>query len=221
MVVMFASRSVHAKSSFDAGNQHHHVTDDGGNSCNTKNEPNTCITFDFKYESVTLTRYILRTKDLHSVTRWVIEGSNDRIAWKEHDRREAKSLDLSYNLHTYACHGGRRESFRYLRLCLIPQNDMAAGSIECPAIEFFGTLEENPESLAARKRTMEREKDRRRSGESDFIGGVDWFDGFGPFDGIISHLSKECSGNAHMKGVVNITASSSKHSQPHNIMDHG
>ena len=68
---------------------------------------------------------------------------------------------------------------------------------------------------------MEEESARRREGKFDLIPEVDWFDGFGAFDGIICHLGKEYGGNVHVKGVVNITASSNNRNQCHRVTDSG
>ena len=42
-----------------------------------------------------------------------------------------------------------------------------------------------------------------------------------PFDGIIGHLAKECGGNVHVKGVVNITSSSNAWNECHEVTDYG
>ena len=77
-------------------------------------------------------------------------------------------------------------------------------------MEFFGRLDRHPEAEEDRKRIMEEEMARRENLQFDFIKESDWIDGFGPFDGIISHLSKECGGNVHSKGVMRITANAIK-----------
>jgi hypothetical protein len=41
-----------------------------------------------------------------------------------------------------------------------------------------------------------------------------------PFEGILSHLTTECGGNVHTKGVVSITASSAGGNSPHQIADY-
>ena len=41
------------------------------------------------------------------------------------------------------------------------------------------------------------------------------------FNGIISHLKRECGGNVHEKGVVNIKASSNEYNQCHQLVDYG
>ena len=41
------------------------------------------------------------------------------------------------------------------------------------------------------------------------------------FNGIISHLKRECGGNVHVKGVVNIKASSNYSNQCHQLVDYG
>ena len=47
------------------------------------------------------------------------------------------------------------------------------------------------------------------------------YNGSNDFDGIISHLKRECGGNVHSKGVVNITASSTSYNQCHQLVDYG
>ena len=42
-----------------------------------------------------------------------------------------------------------------------------------------------------------------------------------PFDGIISQLQRECNGNVHQKGVVNITSSGDWRNPCYNLVDYG
>jgi hypothetical protein len=46
------------------------------------------------------------------------------------------------------------------------------------------------------------------------------FDSSHPFAGIISHLTSECGGNIHTKGIVSITASSTESNACHQVADH-
>jgi hypothetical protein len=41
-----------------------------------------------------------------------------------------------------------------------------------------------------------------------------------PFDGIISHLTRECGGNVHTRGIVSITASSNYYNQCYQVADY-
>ena len=41
------------------------------------------------------------------------------------------------------------------------------------------------------------------------------------FNGIISHLKRACGGNVHVKGVVNIKASSNRWNECHQLVDYG
>jgi hypothetical protein len=43
----------------------------------------------------------------------------------------------------------------------------------------------------------------------------------GEFDGILSNLSRECGGNVHEKGIINITASSTALNNCWQVADHG
>ena len=48
------------------------------------------------------------------------------------------------------------------------------------------------------------------------------YDSSKPLDGIIAHLTRECGGNVHDKGIVNATSNSaSRSSQPRNLVDFG
>jgi hypothetical protein len=49
-----------------------------------------------------------------------------------------------------------------------------------------------------------------------------WFeyDSSRPFDGIISHLTRECGGNVHTCGLVSITASGNHSNQCHQVVDY-
>ena len=83
-------------------------------------------------------------------------------------------------------------------------------------IHITSTLSSGSQSKVRLSREDE-EKSRRQNWEFDFNKDIDWFEDFGPFDGIISYLSEECGGNVHVKGVVDITPSSNNTSQCHHV----
>ena len=56
---------------------------------------------------------------------------------------------------------------------------------------------------------------------SPYISSRDYeYSGQNPFDGVVAHLTSECGGNIHQKGIVNITASSVKTNEPYRIVDY-
>ena len=190
-------------------NQCHQVTDYGWNDCwYTRNEPNSWICFDFKEKIVKLTKYSLKSRYFDHLRQWVIEGSNDGSSWEELDKRKTKDL-VKGDAETYECRREKDKYFRYLRL-----RKTSHGALYLAKLEFFGTIATDEKAAALRQRLIREEEDRRRLGK--FLPCDDR-----PFWGIISHLSKECGGNVHVKGVVNITTSSNSSGQCLRVSDYG
>ena len=114
---------------------------------------------------------------------------------------------------TYSC--SRSESFRYLRLRQIGDNQSTSNALSLSKIEFFGVLKTDYEAERKKNDVLRAEERKRTNGEFNFVDDR-------PFWGILSHLSDECGGNVHYKGIVNITASSdSDHGQSHQVTNYG
>ena len=129
-------------------------------------------------------------------------------------RRDTQDLNGRHITQTYQCDRGFSASFRYLRLRQTGRNSKAKSILTLSAIEFFWTLRTNEDVASLHRRLLREEEERRQIGEFHPCDKR-------PFRGIISHVSEECGGNVHTKGVVNITSSSNYNNQCHQVTDYG
>ena len=161
---------------------------------------NAWICYDFGGMHVLPERYVLRSSSKDNELcpeSWVIEVSNDGYSWLEIDRREQEPFLRYGEVKDWIC-TSPNESFRFFRL-RVPENN----AFEISAMEIFGTL------------FMTTKTKPPRPLKQDFVyqeDSVSEIPGLFPqkLDGIIAYLTRECGGNVHDKGIVDVTASSFK-----------
>ena len=158
----------------------------------SKNEPNSWICYDFKGRRVTPTSYSIRSGHNESPKSWVFEVSNDGSegTWEIVDRRENDKELYSWMepvTRNFAISVPPRGSFRFVRLRQTGKNHHGTNILRLTSLEVFGALTDIPRPVPA-------------PGEFPF-------DDMRPLDGVIAHLTHECGGNVHEKGIVEVTAS--------------
>ena len=163
----------------------------------SKDEPNSWICYDFKRRRVVPTSYSIESceylpGDLHPKS-WIFEGSNDGTegSWEIIDRRNDND-DLNYFdvTHNFSLEAQPCRGFRFLRLRQTGKNHCGSDTLAIVSFEIFGLVFE-PKMPVPRP-------------------GMFLFNDLDPLNGIIAHLTSQCGGNVHKKGVVAVTASSSK-----------
>jgi hypothetical protein len=130
-------------SSGDGRNKAYQIADHGWNSYwVSTNIPNSWICFDFKYRSVALTHYTLKSNgdDGWFLLAWVMEGSNDVTNWTTLDTRNTGDLKGIYVVKNFGCSSGCSEFFRYIRLRQTAKNSSGTDHLIFCNIEFFGSL---------------------------------------------------------------------------------
>ena len=172
----------------------------------SENEKDTWICYDFQDLRVIPTSYSIRPFRVnrvgeHYLRSWVFEVSNDGTLWTEIDHCENnEALNCPFMTRNFKIGDvPENESFRFVRLRQTGKNFRGDYHVIITAMEIFGTL-----------LTMER-IGQPKPKEKEFVYEPRrWPPAFVPpeLNGIIEHLSLECYGNVHDKGVVNITASS-------------
>ena len=199
------------------------VADLGANSYfYSQDEQNSWICYDFKERRVIPTSYSVRTYfwtavgggpyAYHHLKSWVIEVSNDGTenSWTEIDRR-ANSEDLRSKHATvnFTVPHVPSEGFRFVRLRQTGKNHWNRCVLCLDSLEIFGTLfnakltETNLHQTEViddklKKRVLQPLKQTR-----EFA-----YDNTKKLDGVVAHLTRECGGNVHDEGIVNVTASS-------------
>ena len=154
-------------------------------------DPNSWICYDFKQRRVAPTSYTIRTDVFRFPKSWVFEVSNDGGDghWEIVDRHDDNSTLIDPHVprvtHNFAISACPRGSYRFVRLRLMGP-DYNGERLALSSLEVFGTLTEIPRPVAL-------------PGEFAFCD-------LEPLEGIISHLTRECGGNVHQMGVVNVTA---------------
>ena len=137
------------------------------------------------------TSYTIRTDVFRFPKSWVFEVSNDGGDghWEIVDRHDDNSTLIDPHVprvtHNFAISACPRGSYRFVRLRLMGP-DYNGERLALSSLEVFGTLTEIPRPVAL-------------PGEFAFCD-------LEPLEGIISHLTRECGGNVHQMGVVNVTA---------------
>lgn len=112
----------------------------------TKNEQNSWISFDFKYNKVIPTGYIIRSYPSfgHShLKTWVIEGSNDNTTWKLLDSQNNNSSLNGYNnvhLFPISINKDEEEPFRYLRIKQTGTSWNNTNNLLINSIDFYGKI---------------------------------------------------------------------------------
>ena len=153
---------------------------------------NSWICYNFKERCVIPTSYSVMSGAYDHLKSWVVEVSNDGRSWTEIDRRDNDNdLNGRHATANFKISKVPSESFRFFRL---RQTDK--GTVEVAALEIFGNVFVNP-----------------RPSEHQFVFYCQADRGgqvpplFPPkLDGVIAHLTRECGGNVHDKGIVNVTA---------------
>ena len=173
---------------------------------------NSWICYDFKGRRVSPTSYSITVGPYNQPLSWVLEVSNDgsEESWEVIDRRDYAKDKLviefdPYVISNFAISNPPSGSFRHVRLRLTGPNSWSQNCICLSSFEVFGKLTDIPRPAAP-------------PGEFPFYH-------LEPLDGIIAHLTRECGGNVHEKGVVEVTASSVDPNSPlsdaKNVVDLG
>ena len=173
------------------------------------------VCYYFSERSVIPKSYSVRASDRGYLRSWVIEVSNDGYSWVEIDRRDnVGDLSGKYAEANFKIPRVPRESFRFFRLRETSQGHQITYGAQITALEIFGTL-------SVTKKIEEPPK-------YEFVYHADREGRFPPplfppkLDGVIAHLTRECGGNVHDQGLVNVTASSvSMGGDPRNVVDLG
>lgn len=114
----------------------------------TEKEPNAYIMFDFKYRSVSLSGYTLKsngsTGGFH-LLQWVIEASDDASddSWEIIDSRDTYDLNGRFIVKTYECNHKNSKFYRFVRLRQTGKNSGGQDNLMLSEIEFFGRLKES------------------------------------------------------------------------------
>ena len=173
---------------------------DNSDSTGTANVKDAFICYDFVDQRVIPTGYSLMScHDDYALRSWVVEVSNDGYSWIEVDRHiNSDAFRGTDKLCHFKSSRVPRESFRFFRLRVIGKNHKGLYEFGVQAMEIFGML-----SVA--EKTEERQQWKRK-----FVYHADK-EGQSPpplfppkLDGIIAHLTRECGGNVHDKGIVGI-----------------
>ena len=178
-------------SSCDRGNASNVVELESSHGFRSKNGPDQWIRYDFKGRRVAPTSYSIWMAESYFPRPWVLEVSNDGSegSWEVVDRRDDnRDLKACGEPCNFKINAPPHESFRFVRLRQAVKNFAGNNVIEVISLEIFGTLTDMPHPAA-------------RPGEFPFYD-------LHPLDGIIAHLTRECGGNVHDKGAVEVTASS-------------
>jgi hypothetical protein len=106
----------------------------------SKNEPDQWICFDFKHQEIQLTHYTFQAHSWNNLANWMIEGSDDGMAWIEMSRRSNnEDLKKDYTVKTFDANGpGRRGRFRMFRLRQTDRNHSGKYFVNLSDFEFFG-----------------------------------------------------------------------------------
>ena len=172
----------------------------------SKNERNAWICYDFKERRVIPTSYSVRSSGGKNLKSWVIEVSNDEYSWTEIDRRDNNNdLNDEYVTVNFKISKVPSESFRFFRLRQNgPNHDnyKTSYAVALTALEVFGTLfvMEKIDRPEPRQRTFVYQIDKEGLVPPPLLPAK--------LDGIIAQLTRECDGNPHDKGVVNVISSS-------------
>ena len=181
-------------------------------------ERNSWICYDLRNWRVIPKSYAVRSGVEHyghHLRSWVFEVSQDGTFWTEVDRHDdSNDLNEKFITRNFEISHVPIESFRFLRLRQTGRNFSGQYYIRITALEIFGTL------LTADKIEQPNEAQR------EFLYQVDSEEQSPPklfppkLNGIIAHLTLECWGNVHDKGIVHVIASRALSSyKPKHVLD--
>ena len=154
----------------------------------SNDEANSFLCYDFKERRVSPSSYSIQSVTIYPRS-WVCEVSNDGSLWKVVDSRD-NTDDLKDEKVPCNFTIAKPESCRNVRFVRLRQtgpNSKDGNWFALRSWEIFGTLSSPPRPL-------------RLPGKFEFYD-------LEPLNGIIAHLTRECGGNVHQKGVVEVTAS--------------
>ena len=154
----------------------------------SENKPNSWIRYDFKGRRVAPTSYSIRSDDWRYPRSWVLEVSNDGRdgSWDIVDRRKNEVWNGRYAIQNFRISAPPSQSFRFVRLRQTGKNYLGSDDLVLSSLEVFGALTEIPRAVAAPGQIP--------------------FDKMRPMDGIIAQLTRECGGNVHRHGLVEVTS---------------
>jgi hypothetical protein len=124
-----------------------------------------------------------------------LEGTRDGTRWLELDRRENNGdLKEGFSVCTFAV--ARSGQFQQIRLRQLGPNHSGTNALVVSSFEVFGSL-----ICRTRKREF---PPKVNQGAVASIWGDYKYD---VPDGIVAHLARECGGNVHDRGIVEVTSS--------------
>ena len=190
----------------------------------SKNEKDSWICCDFKDRRVIPTSYSMRSyfggPGACHLKSWLLEGSKDGTenSWKEIDRRDNNSdMNTKHVTRNFKISRVPSEGFRFIRLKQTGKNHYGDHCLSLTSFEIFGTLREKRSPQAPPKGELV-----RQSSAASLVKQGREFGYVHPgLDGIVAHLTRECGGNVHDKGIVSVTASSVSTFPPKNAVDLG
>ena len=117
------------------------VVDYGSKQCwCSRNEPNSCVQFDFKSRRVCLSQYSIRSGGRYSLLSWAIEVSDDGSTWEAIDERNTQDLNGQYVVGTYDCLRRSDRFVRFVQLRQTGKNSLNDHHLCLSHIEFFGKI---------------------------------------------------------------------------------
>ena len=179
------------------GKDHRAAVEFGDNSFYSSTCENSWICYDFKERCITPRSYSLRSSNFGSIKCWLIEVSNDGYSWTEIDRRGSTTLERS-EIRNFKISQPPKEGARFFRLRHIGRN-WGIFDFEIAALEIFGEFFVK-EKIKQPQQEFLYQENRRGQFPPPLL--------MPSLDGIIAHLTRECGGNIHDKGIVEIGASS-------------
>ena len=173
----------------------------------SKGEKDISICYDFRERRVIPTSYSVKSRNdphgSHHLKSWLTEVSNDGYSWIEIDRQENNDdLNGPLLIANFKIAHVPSESFRFFRLRQIGPNHHGGHEFSLASMELFGTLSivEKTEQPQQQKREFVYQADKEEQSPPPLIPPE--------IDGIITHLTLECGGNVHDKGIVHVMGES-------------
>ena len=178
------------------------------------------ICYDFNDRCVIPTSYSVRSygglfvNGHNSPKSWVVEVSNDGELWMEIDRRENSDLANGGAPRHFKISSVPWQGFRFFRLRQTGKNHEGSYRLDIDALEIFGTL------------SVKKKVEQTRPPQQEFVYHEDREGQFPPplfppkLDGVIAYLTRECGGNVHDRGSVDVTANSAyENCRPNDVAD--
>jgi hypothetical protein len=152
------------------------------------------ICYDFGDAAITPRHYSIGAPRRNRPRSWVLEGSNDGESWVQLDRRE-RNKDLEKKKGgVCAFDVAMSTEVRQIRL-------RRSGELVITSFEIFGSL---VRSIVVREFSPALTEGRLRHGDNS-----ETEETYEIPDGIIAYLTRQCRGNVHRRGVVNVASSKS------------